>query len=94
MTAILKQRRPMLAAILLLAAMSGAVASDYPSRPIRMIVPFPAGGLADVLARAVGEQMTRHLGQPVVVENQAGAGGNTGATTVASAAPDGYTLMM
>ena len=57
-----------------------AQAQSYPDRPIRLIAPFPAGGLADVLARAVGDQMTKSLGQPVVVENRAGAGGNTGAS--------------
>ena len=69
-------------------------AQSYPDRPIRLIAPFPAGGLADVLARAVGDQMTKSLGQPVVVENRAGAGGNTGAYAVATSAPDGYTLLM
>ncbi len=69
-------------------------AQTFPDRPIRLIAPFPAGGLADVLARAVGDQMTKSLGQPVVVENRAGAGGNTGALAVATAAPDGYTLLM
>jgi tripartite-type tricarboxylate transporter receptor subunit TctC len=71
-----------------------AQAQTYPDRPIRLIAPFPAGGLADVLARAVGDQMTKSLGQPVVVENRAGAGGNTGALAVATAPPDGYTLLM
>jgi tripartite-type tricarboxylate transporter receptor subunit TctC len=69
-------------------------AQTYPDRPIRLIAPFPAGGLADVLARAVGDQMQKSLGQPIVVENRAGAGGNTGAAAVAQAAPDGYTLLM
>ena len=73
---------------------SAAQAQTYPDRPIRLIAPFPAGGLADVLARAVGDQMSKTLGQPVVVENRAGAGGNTGAFAVATAAPDGYTLLM
>jgi len=71
-----------------------AAAQTYPDRPIRLIAPFPAGGLADVLARAVGEEMSKTLGQPVIVENRAGAGGNTGADAVAKAAPDGYTLLM
>ena len=57
-----------------LAFASAAQAQTYPDRPIRLIAPFPAGGLADVLARAVGDQMTKSLGQPVVVENRAGAG--------------------
>ncbi len=73
---------------------SAAQAQTYPDRPIRLIAPFPAGGLVDVLARAVGDQMTKSLGQPVVVENRAGAGGNTGALAAATAAPDGYTLLM
>ena len=73
---------------------ASAQAQTYPDRPIKLIAPFPAGGLADVLARAVGDELTRSLGQPVVVENRAGAGGNIGAEAVARAAPDGYTLMM
>jgi tripartite-type tricarboxylate transporter receptor subunit TctC len=77
-----------------LALASSAHAQTYPDRPIRLIAPFPAGGLADVLARAVGDQMQKSLGQPVVIENRAGAGGNTGAAAVAQAAPDGYTLLM
>jgi tripartite-type tricarboxylate transporter receptor subunit TctC len=71
-----------------------AQAQSYPDRPIRLIAPFPAGGLADVLARAVGDQMQKTLGQTIIVENRAGAGGNTGAAEVARAAPDGYTLLM
>ncbi|HEY8612944.1 MAG TPA: tripartite tricarboxylate transporter substrate binding protein [Roseomonas sp.] len=66
----------------------------WPSRPIRIVAPFPPGGLADVLARTVGDELGRSLGQPVVVDNRAGAGGNVGAEVVARAAPDGYTLMM
>jgi tripartite-type tricarboxylate transporter receptor subunit TctC len=80
--------------LLAIAFASAAQAQTYPDRPIRLIAPFPAGGLADVLARAVGDQMTKSLGQTVVVENRAGAGGNTGALAVATAAPDGYTLLM
>jgi tripartite-type tricarboxylate transporter receptor subunit TctC len=71
-----------------------AAAQTFPERPIRLIAPFPAGGLADVLARAVGDEMSKSLGQPVIVENRAGAGGNTGADAVAKSAPDGYTLLM
>ena len=73
---------------------SAAQAQTYPDRPIKLIAPFPAGGLADVLARAVGDEMSKTLGQPVIVENRAGAGGNVGADAVARAAPDGYTLLM
>jgi tripartite-type tricarboxylate transporter receptor subunit TctC len=71
-----------------------AQAQTYPDHPVRLIAPFPAGGLADVLARAVGDELSRSLGQPVIVENRAGAGGNVGAEAVARSAPDGYTLMM
>jgi tripartite-type tricarboxylate transporter receptor subunit TctC len=71
-----------------------AAAQTYPTQPIRVVAPFPAGGLADVLARAVGEEMSKSIGQPLVVENRAGAGGNVGAEIVANAAPDGYTIMM
>jgi tripartite-type tricarboxylate transporter receptor subunit TctC len=80
--------------LLAMAFASAAQAQTYPDRPIRLIAPFPAGGLADVLARAVGDQMTKSMGQTIVVENRAGAGGNTGALAVATAAPDGYTLLM
>ena len=83
-----------LVAVFALFAASAAQAQTYPDRPIRLIAPFPAGGLADVLARAVGDEMSKTLGQPVIVENRAGAGGNTGADAVAKAAPDGYTLLM
>lgn len=77
----------------LVAALAGP-AQAYPDKPIRIIAPFPAGGLVDVLARAVGDEMSKSLGQPVIVENKPGAGGNLGAAMVANAAPDGYTLMM
>jgi tripartite-type tricarboxylate transporter receptor subunit TctC len=82
-------------ASLLLAASAWAQdpAPGYPSRPIRVIVPFPAGGAADVLPRIVGERLAAHWGQPVVVENRAGASGSIGAEAVARADPDGYTLL-
>ena len=82
------------AGFLAIAFASAAQAQTYPDRPIRLIAPFPAGGLADVLARAIGDEMSKSLGQPVIVENRAGAGGNTGADAVAKATPDGYTLLM
>ncbi len=66
----------------------------YPSRPITMIVPFPPGGVADTVGRPVAEALARLLGQPVVVENKAGAGGGVGMAQVARARPDGYTLLM
>ena len=72
----------------------GAAAQTYPTKTVRIIAPFPAGGLADVLARAVGEDLQKSLGQSVIVENRPGAGGNTGANAVATADPDGHTLLM
>ena len=68
-------------------------AEDYPRRPVKIIVPYPAGGSADVLPRIVGDWLSRKWGQPVVIENRAGAGGNVGAEVVARAPPDGYTLL-
>ena len=67
--------------------------APWPSRPVRLIVPFPPGGLVDVLARSVSQRLTADLGQPFVVENRTGAGGNIGADVVAKSPPDGYTLM-
>lgn len=75
-------------------AASPAVAQNYPTKPITMIVPFAAGGPTDIVARIVAEPMSRLLGQQIVVENVAGAGGTTGITRGAGAAPDGYTIMM
>jgi len=67
---------------------------DYPVKPIRMIVPFPAGGTADTLARMTGQKLTERWRQQVVVDNRPGAGGNIGADVLAKSSPDGYTLMM
>ena len=69
-------------------------AANYPSKPLKIVVPFPAGGTSDVLARIFGQKITEHWGQPVVVENRPGASGNLGADMVAKAAPDGYTLAL
>ena len=77
-----------------LALPAGAARAAYPDRPITMIVPFAAGGPTDVIARIVSEPMSRTLGQQVVIENVAGAGGTTGITRAAQSAPDGYTIMM
>jgi len=75
-------------------AVTGAQAQDYPTRPITMIVPFAAGGPTDVVARIVTDHMSRTLGQQIVIENVAGAGGTTGITRGAQSQPDGYTIMM
>lgn len=71
-----------------------ATAQTWPTRTVRFVVPFPAGGSADTLARLLGQKITEPLGQPVVVENKPGAGGNLGTDAVAKSAPDGYTFLM
>ncbi len=81
-----------LAAAMLLG--SPALAQAWPDRPISLVVPFAAGGTTDVLARALGDQMSKALGQPFIVENKPGAGSTLGADIVARAKPDGYTLLM
>ncbi|WP_426613940.1 Bug family tripartite tricarboxylate transporter substrate binding protein [Bradyrhizobium sp. McL0616] len=87
-------RRSFLAACAAVLFSGFAVAQDYPSRPVKIIVPFPAGGSNDIIARIVAQKLAERSGQTFIVENRGGAGGNIGAEAVASAEPDGYTLLL
>lgn len=80
--------------VLLACASLGAQTSDYPNRPVRVIVAFTAGGTTDILARAVGQKLSERLKQPFVIDNRPGGGGNIGTELAARAAPDGYTLII
>src|SRR5262245_8998736 len=71
-----------------------ALAQAYPTRPVRIIVPFPAGGTADILARLIGQRLSDRLGQPFVIENRPGAASNVGTEVVVRAPADGYTLLL
>lgn len=85
-----------LCAILITGLSFGAAISqpaDYPAQPVRLVVPFPAGGGVDVTSRLIGEKLRQRWGQPVITENRTGAGGNVGAENVAASAPDGYSLL-
>ena len=87
------KRSTAIVAAMLAIAPALAMAQTYPTRPIKMIVPLAAAGTGDTLARTVGEEMARDLGQPIVIENRPGAGGLVGTEFVAAAAPDGYTIL-
>jgi tripartite-type tricarboxylate transporter receptor subunit TctC len=84
----------MLLAAALLGLSCAAAAQDFPSKPIRVVVPFPPGGGTDIVARTVAPKMQEVLGQPILVENRSGAGGNLGTEVVAKSPPDGYTLVV
>jgi tripartite-type tricarboxylate transporter receptor subunit TctC len=86
--------KPLVAAALALAATGSAVAQAYPEKPIHIVVTFTTGGAPDILARLIGEKLSAAWGQPTVIDNKPGAGGNTGADSVAKAAPDGYTVVV
>lgn len=87
-------RRPRLIALVFLTALSVASAQDYPNKPVRILVPFPAGGAVDIIARQMSVDLTSSLGHSVVVDNRPGASGNIAMGAAAKAAPDGYTLVM
>jgi tripartite-type tricarboxylate transporter receptor subunit TctC len=90
----LRGRLALLSALLVVAAAVTSWSQDYPNRPIRLIVPFAAGGLNDVVARLIGPYLERALGQPVIVDNRPAASGIVGTDAVAKAPPDGHTLLM
>jgi tripartite-type tricarboxylate transporter receptor subunit TctC len=88
------RRTVLIASLLCPAIISAALAQDYPTRPVKLVVPFPAGGGTDALSRVVAKGMEQRLGQPFIIENRGGAGTTLGATAVARAEPDGYTIMV
>ena len=86
--------RRLLAALLLLASLGALAQEPYPSKPVRLILPFPPGGGTDLLGRLIADRLSSAFGQPVVTENRGGAGGNVGAEAAAHSAPDGYTIVL
>src|SRR5262245_56003367 len=94
MTARAKWRRLALSSALILVAVSGAQAQTYPSKPVRLVLPYAPGGIIDYVGRTLTQKLTENLGQPVVAENRPGAGGIVGTDAVARSAPDGYTLVL
>ena len=90
------RRRSMscLVGTLLTLTLGAASAQDWPNRAVRLVVPYPAGGAVDIVARALAEKLSTALAQPVIVDNKAGAGGLIGADAVAKSAPDGYTIAL
>ena len=80
--------------LVLLALSESASGQDYPTKPIRMVVPYPAGGVVDLVARHIGQKMAGSMGQPVVVENRVGAGGTIATEATAKSAPDGHTVLV
>jgi tripartite-type tricarboxylate transporter receptor subunit TctC len=89
----MRLRQLALAAALLALTSASALAQGYPNRPIRVLVPFAAGGAVDTLARLVGQKLSESLGQPVIIENRPGAGGNLASDVLAKSPPDGYTVL-
>lgn len=89
-------RRQLMALLVLsgILAGAGAAAQSYPAKPVRLVVPFPAGGATDILARTISQRAAEKLGQQIVIDNRPGAGGTIGSDHVAKAAPDGYTLLI
>src|SRR5678816_179701 len=81
-------------AVALLLLCAAAHAQSYPSRPVRLVIPFPPGGPADIIGRTVGAKLGDALGEPFVIDSRGGGNGNIGAEVVARSAPDGYTLLL